>query len=407
MSQVPTEAIQTTMASLPTGGATNLMGTIGSALQMANPYIAAANLGVGLLNLGVSAYTAYKVYKMDKKIDGISAGVGRIESGIGNLDNKLTGVAHLINASTQHLDHIIHRNTLMLGTIIENQGHLGLGIAQLHHDMIRGFRSIHDTIKSESARMEALELDRQMRLLFRYYGLCSEELKAGRPAPAEDLRDCIKAGSQLIAWLDSRIATIPIGSPERLPYIVARALAWRIEVDARTLLDQGAETRARECEAIQGVIRQELKAIAGRSSIYELAVGNRGIVDQYVFLYRAQESTATLVEFPDGKMLPFFPEKSAVWDDALGPVRDAFANNAGPAAPEIIELNTMNDHRGAQAILGMPRGSTARKVYRDDLYRAMRLPENTVMPETELRELLQVVPSAWTEAKKRINSEVN
>lgn len=399
LSNVPAETLK---EAVKVGAPSNLAqyaSTASQALQAAQPWLAAANLGVGLLNLGVSAWTAWKVHKMDKKLDGIADGVARI-------DGKLDAVGHLLGESVLHLDHLIRGNALLLGVIIENQGHLDVGVALLREEVARGFRSVHEALTSAEARREAQELEQQMRELLRYYELCTREMQAGREPPATDLRRIIDAATKLISWLDTRIAALPVGRPERLPLLVARTFALRLEVEARNQLDEGPDGRRLEFEFVRGVIRGELDAIAEGASLFALAAERRELVEQYVYLNRALSGSATMVEFADGNVAPYYPQKLLSWDDGLEVVRRAASLRDGGPAPERLELKTLEEHQAVQRIMGLPRGGTEDEIERDVVSRALGLPEQREVSETGLRELLRVGPHAAADAKARIKGEV-
>lgn len=384
LSKVPAEALQNTAS---------------QALQAAQPWLAVANLGVGLLNLGVSAWTAWKVHKMDKKLDGIAEGVART-------DGKLDAVGHLLGNSVLHLDHLIRGNALLLGVIIENQGHLDAGVALLREEVASGFQSVHVALTSAEAKREAQELEQQMRELLRYYELCTQEMQSGREPPATDLRHIIAAATKLISWLDTRIAALPVGRPERLPLLVARTFALRLEVEARNQLDEAPDGRRLEFESVRGLIRGELDAITEGASLFALAAERRDLVEQYVYLNRALSGSATMVEFADGSVAPYYPQKLLSWDDGLEVVRQAVSLRDGGPAPKRLELKTLGEHQAVQRITGLPRGATEDEIERDVVLRALGLPEKGEVSETGLRELLRVGPQAAADAKARIKAEV-
>ncbi len=376
-------------------------GPASAALQAAQSGLAVANLGVGLLNLGVSTWTAWKVHKMDKKLDVIVDSVDQ-------MDGKLDDLGRLLGGAVLHLDHLIRGNSLLLGVIIENQGHLGHGVALLREEVARGFRSVHDALSSTEAKREAQELEQQMRSLFRYYELCTREMQAGRQPPAADLRRITDIASNLAAWLDTRIAAIAVGRTERLPLLVARSFALRLEVDARGQLDEAPGGRVDEVGLLRAVIRGELHALTEGASVFALAAERRDLVEQYVYLNRALASNATMIEFADGSMVPYYPLHALAWDDGLEPVRRAVAHRDGGPAPARLELNTLEEHQSLQRLLGLPRGATEDEVEYDVLARALGLPTEEgdgVVSEIGLRELLRLGPSAAADAKTRIRRE--
>ena len=400
LSKVPAEALK---QGIPVGTPANLTefasGGASAALQAAQPWLAAANLGVGLLNLGVSAWTAWKVHKMDKKLDGIADGVERV-------DVKVDRVGNLLGESMLHLDRLIQGNSLLLGVIIENQGQLGESVALLREDVTRGFRSVHVALTSAEARRKAQELERQMRSLFRYYKLCTGELQDGRQPPTADLRRIIDEATNLIALLDTRLDAIPVGRPERLPLLVARGFALRMEVEARDQLDEAPVGRAAEFDLVRGVIRNELRALTEGAPLFAVAVERRVLVEQYVYLNRALKSRATMVEFSDGSVVPFYPQSALTWDDGLEPVRHAASLRDGDPAAARIELKTLEEHHSLRRLTRLPPGGTEDYVDRDFLVKVLGLPSADNVSEHSLRELLLVGPSVAEDARARIKAEV-
>ncbi len=398
LSKVPADALS---QGVPVAGAPgSLVQFAGAGAQALQVGLSVANLGVGLLNLGVSAWTAWKVHTMDKKLDVLTDGVARV-------DEKVDRVTHLLGASVLHLDGLIRENSLMLGFIIEHQGHLGQGLALLRQELAQGFRSVHEALSSAEARREAQELEQQMRALFRYYELCSREMQAGRQPPASDLRRIIDVATKLIAWLDTRLGAMQVGRPERLPLLVARAFALRLEVEARDQLDEAPASRDGEFDQLRAVIREELGVLTEGAALFTLAEGRRVLVEQYVYLHRALRGSATMVELGDGRVLPFFPQGVLTWDDGLERVREVVAQHAGPPAPARIELRTLEDHNAWQRLAGLPRGGSDDEIERAELASVLGLPQDDAVSEDGMRELLRLGPGAAADARARIKNEVD
>ena len=359
-----------------------------------------ANLGVGLLNLGVSAWTAWKVHKMDKKLDALTTTVTQV-------DRKLDSVAGLLEASVVHFDGLIRGNALMLGFLIEHQQHLGEGIALLRHELAQGVRSIHEALESADAQREARELEQQMRSLFRYYEVCTRELEAGRQPPAADLRRIVDVASDLIAWLDTRLAAMAVGRVERLPLFVARAFALRLEMEARELLDEAASGRELEYAKLRSAIRTEIHALANNAPLMALAAERSAVIEEYVFLHRALRGSATMLELEDGRTLTMFPQDYLSWDDGLGELRELVAVPAARPAPKRIELETLEEHNGWRRLSGLPRGASDDEVDTSDLVAALGMPSSAQRSEDDLRKMLRDGPDALERALSRINSEVD
>ena len=355
-------------------------------MQAAQVGLAVANLGVGLLNLGVSAWTAWKVHKMDKKLDSL---LGSVEG----VDRKVDYVGALLEGSVRHLDFLIRRNALMLGLIVEHQFQLENGLIALHEAVERGFQDIHEALSSAEARRKSEELERQMRSLFTYYEVCSKEMQAGREPPTSDLRRIVDVATELIAWLDTEIAAHPLGAPQRLPLMVARAFALRMEVEARTLLDDAPGARNDEIQKFVARLEAEAKHIADQATIYGFATGAGVLVEHYVFLHRALRTPATVISFEDGRALPFYPSTALEWDDGFGRVRELVAVGAG-SPPERLEFESLEEHRAWEQLSGLPQGASDDDVMYGELAGTLGIPEQRVVDEQSLRELLREAPVA-------------
>jgi len=362
--------------------------------------LSAASLGVGLLNLGVSAWTAWKVHKMDARLQAIGA---RVDS----IDGKLDSVAGLLEGSVVHLDGLISRNALMLGVLIEHQHQLGHGIELLRRDLADGFRSVHAAITDAEAQRKANELEQQMRVLYRYYSLCTEELQQGRVPPTSDLRRIIDIASELIAWLETRLAALPIGAPQRLPLFVAHAFALRLEIDARDLLGEAAASRNADWARLRGIVRSEVHAVTEAAPLFALASTHRELIEQYVFLHRALRGGATTLELEAGQTLLMLPRPMLVWDDGLQPVRELVEVGARDSVPESLELRTLGEHKAWRQLSGLPRGSADDAVRSTALLAALGLPPSVRLSEPGLRNLLREGPGRLESALDTIKSEVD
>jgi len=397
LSKVSPEAVRN---GLPVPGGSGLMQVAGGAAQAAQMGLAVANLGVGLLNLGVSAWTAWKVHQMGKTLDVVADGVNRI-------DGKLDNLTDLVGGSVRHLDSLIRQNALMLGLVIEHQAHLEVGIHVLRAEVQHGFLSVHEALNDKEARRAARELEQQMRTLFRYYEVCSTEIQSGRTPPAADLRRIVDVATSLVAWLDSQLAEFAPGRPERLPMLVARAFALRLERDARTLLDEAPESRNQDFKVLQSLIADEIHVLTRGKDVVSVAVNNQPLVEHYVFLHRALGGPATILEFDNGLLLPMYPDDLMTWDDGLERVR-VLVQSAREAPDEVhgaIELRTLAEHRSWQQLTGLPRGSTEDRIPSREVAEVLGLGEH-VPAEDDLRELLGAAPSGLEALEQALKKEV-
>ena len=383
--------------SLPGTGSGGPLSTFGGALGAAQPWLVAANLGVGLLNLGVGAWTAWKVSGLDRKIDGLA------EQGAAT-DRRLERVGELLGASVVHFDGLIRKNALMLGLMIEHQGNLAEGLVALQRQVAAGFASVHDALNSAEAKRQGQELEQQMRALFTYYQRCSREMQAGRTPPRSDLRRIVDVSVSLSAWVETRLAALIPGEPSRLPLFVARAFALRMEFEARLLLDDAPWGQDDEVAKFLVSVRREVEVVMAGSPPVPLATESRELIEHYVFLHRALRAPATVVQFDDGRALPMFPDAALTWDDGLGAVRDLVGMRQSSPAVAPMELRTLPEHRAWESLSGFRRPDD--QVDLSELKAALGLPAEAPLAEDTLRKLLTTVPGAVRDARARVQREV-
>ncbi|CAN0622759.1 conserved protein of unknown function [Burkholderia multivorans] len=367
-------------------------------MSAGHPYLQIAQLGVSVLNLAVSAWTAWKVHKIDKKVDSILLGVGVV-------DKKIDGLGEMLGASVEHLDGLIRNNALMLGLVIENQGNIGRGIAVLQQQVAEGFQSVHLALQSAEARAEARELEQQMRLLYKHYQTCAEAMALGDAPPQHDLRRIVDVAAQVIAWLETRIQELNTGSPKRLPLFTAYAIALRLEIESRTLLEDSPGYAQRVFTKLSTEIRRELDVLTHDAQVYALAEERPALISQYVFLNRALKSSATMIEFDDGRMLPYYPSATLEWDDGFDRVREILSHEAGTPTPARIELQTLEDHAAWEKLSNWPSGSTEVEIQTSDLASLLGLPDDRHVAESQMLELLRVGPRAANDARIKIAKE--
>lgn len=367
-----------------------------ASMQKLQVGLSAANLAVGVLNLGVSAWTAWKIHKMDKKLDNLISGVTRIE-------DKVDAIADFMQLSVQHLDALICKNSLMLGFIIENQGHLHQGIAALQQLVVKGFDSVHTALSMAEAKRESQALQEKMRVLFQYYFVCTESMRKGFEPPANDMRRIIDISIELKAWLDTRLSALPYGKEERLPFLTARAIAMKLELEARIQLDEAPESRTVEFDQFRYLLQQELSALSKDSTIYGLAVEKHALIEQYVFLSRSVQMPATLVEFESGTIIPFYPSSTMQWDDGLESVRQELNSSSANLLQSRLEIHTLEEHSAWRKIVGTR--SQSDSIDSLMLISALGVPSDILIGEENARTLLLKTPKLITNARSRISQE--
>lgn len=373
--------------------------TAQTAISAAMPWLTAINLGVSVVNLGVGTWTAVKVYRMDKKLDGISGSLSVV-------DQKVDHVASFLDQSVSQIKGMIVQQSQLLGILQDQNCNLSQGIAFLGRDLIQGFDSVQAHITSEAARREAEELEREFREVARYYELCSAELRLGRRPPPADLRMIIELSTRIIAWLDMRLAAIPLGSDRRYPLLMMRAVALRLEIDARDELDNAPSGRYAELKDMARTVRTEIRHIAESASIYEQVTGQGGLLAQYVLLNRALSSPVTIIEMLDGRLVPYAPQLTVPWDDGLACMRGVFEGDEDNARPVEMTLTTLKEHAGWERLCGLPRGSSRPVISHENYAEVLGLPPKFTLSERKFRELLEIGADALAEASVRLNKEI-
>ncbi|RAQ05971.1 hypothetical protein DPR02_22635 [Burkholderia cepacia] len=271
---------------------------------------------------------------------------------------------------------------------------------------MKEFQSVHAALTSAEAIRQAQELEQQMRTLHRYYRTCSEEMKAGRQPPTADLRRIVDVAIELVAWVETRLAALRVGSADRMPLFIACAFALRIEVDARDQLDEAPRYARREIDRLRHAIQGELHALTEHASLFALAEERGFLVAQYVYLHRATRQSATLIEFHGGRIVPYCPAAILHWDDGLGDVRHALAHQANAPAPALLELRTLEDHAAWRRLSGWPLGSADDEIATADLSRVLGLPHDRSLATADMLDLLRVGPAALADARERISKEL-
>ena len=126
----------------------------GGMAQFAHPVLAAVNLGVAVANLGVSIWTAVKVYRMDKKLDEISGSLSVV-------DQKIDHVASFLDMSVSQIKGMFVQQSQLFGILQDQNRDLRHDIADLGRDVDQGFDTVQARITSETARREAEELEQK------------------------------------------------------------------------------------------------------------------------------------------------------------------------------------------------------------------------------------------------------
>ena len=216
----------------------------------------------------------------------------------------------------------------------------------------------------------------------------------------------IELSTRIITWLDMRLTPIPLGSNQRYPLLMMRAVVLRLEVDARTELDNAPTSRYAELEDLARTVRAEIRHIATSASVYARTTSQGGLLAQYVLLNRALSSPVTIIETGDGQLIPYAPRLAIPWDDGLAPLRGVFDADEQHLPPAHMTLTTLKEHAAWERLCGLPRGSSRPVVSREDYAEVLGLPSKLALTERKFRELLEVGPDALTEASARLSKEI-
>ncbi len=314
----------------------SVVGVAGQAAQAASSLIPLATLGVGILNLGVSAYTAYRVHKLDKKLDGIADGVGRIEGAVGDLQGFMA-------QAVGHLDTVLRFQGATLGVLLSEQGQMAKSIELLHVRMQHGFAGLTDAMLSIEARREHHDLDTRLRTLMRHYEAFLGQLAAGQEPAHGEVRQVINCAVEVAAWLDSRLNSMPVGAPARLPLLVARGMALRMELDGRAAEGSTSEAEAAEVRRFRRRVADEAKALVEGATAFAIAVPNAPLLAEYVLLYRAFALEADLALNEQGQVEAVFAPLALTWDDGLEELRRSIILAPTGCEPEPLPIERVSE----------------------------------------------------------------
>lgn len=334
----------------------------------------AVSLGVELLSLGVSSWTAWKLHKLDAR-----------------LAERHDQLDQLVRAGTERIDGLIRDNSALVAVIAAGQGQLLESQQSLRADFTSEMGRLRDALAASDRRDHDLALDQQMRTLMQHHEACAFEMRSGRVPAAIDLERIIAVSVDLTSWLDARVALHPVGSHHRLPLLIAHAFALQLEVDARSIRDLAPLGRTPARDRLRALVTAELRAIVTSSGVWQLAHRDHLVIGQYVYLLRALRSAGTSVTLDDGSTVELHPTSMLDWDDGLGSVRTMHAGPGGTSR-SALELTTLAEHSAWQQAARSAPGSLATRIPRHDLQRTLGLPTGADLPDTELRALLVLAP---------------
>lgn len=383
----------------PGGGALLVNPTKALAGNALNGYLGVANLGVGLVNLGVSAWTAYRVHNMSKMLDTVAGGVQRTE-------NKVDKLALFVDHSVQHVEELIQDNTAILGALVEGQGSLAEGIQAVRREMRHGFASIQDLFLSTEARREARALEKRMREMQSLYERGSDYLIEEDDPPSDDLSNLINTCVETIAWVDTRLQETSRGAPRRLPFHIAQTLATHLETQARVYRDGFPAGDKRRKQKVLKKIRRELDYIISNASLHSLAVVQKDLVEQYVFLARSLQDPVTTVELPDGEIMLFYADQVLQWDDALEEIRSSLESRlTQKSASGTLKLSGLPERIAWKKLSNNPVQARRKSIPVRDIKSVLGLPESMSLSPQSMKSIIKEAPQALNRSHSKIREE--
>lgn len=292
-----------------------------------------ANVGLGLLNLGVGIYNAYKIHQVH---DDLLEQRQEAQVGFKNLNQGLQmGFANLRSALA-----VQHRTLELLAS---NQHNLTHRMAVLRLEMQAGFQKVLEEVQDVEVRRRREELEIRTFKLFKTYerfgNVLPETLEADQ---------LIEKAEELEAWLQTQLNRIDAGQVERLPLFAVLVFTVRAKADGFEAKG-GAYTNfaKRDLNVLKQQICDEAYAFCNDRSLYTLCVEVPEILGQYVLLERGISKGQKLQEQTNPDVL-FFAEELH-WDDGMDQLREIFKQTNIEDVQVIkgsttIRLNTLMDY---------------------------------------------------------------
>ena len=356
---------------------------------------------VNLLNLAINSWSLWKIYDIKRKIVNVDSTMQDVDKKINMVGEKVNSIASFLERSVSHLSELIQNNTRMMAMLLDGQQDIASRFDKVFQELI----DLREFINSKRALEQAQQLEKEMLTLLQYYEICTHEMQAGRQPPTKDLRRVIDTSTEFIANLDTRLGAMPVEAPERFPYLVARAFALCLQLNARELTNEAPMFRLKALTNFRKMLCYDLDAITGKTTLFSLAVEKRSIVEHYIYLIRVIGVPTTLVELTDGQFVPLFPQKMLNWDDGLNRVRELIDSQDVSGPPQSFELRELDEHEAWQALSGLPIDATGNKVEWADLACTLGLPADTILSEDAIRELLLLALPVKEKVVSRIRQE--
>lgn len=256
-----------------------------------------ATLAVGVLNLGVGIYNAYKLHKVQEKLDHHHE---QIQSYLGSIQGALNG----------------QQRTLEV--LVTSQYKLSEKMDILRKEMHSGFEYVVQEIKDVEASRRRREFYANTHELLEVYERFVDHL----PDLGEADR-LIDRAEKLEALLRAELSQVPPGKECRLPLVVALAFSVRAKADAfEAKGGKYSESAEKALKKLQEQICKEAYSLCNHRSLYALGVKIPEIIYQYALLKRGIQKGIELRLNPENEFVLYPNEIN--WDDGLDAFRSIF-----------------------------------------------------------------------------------
>lgn len=256
-----------------------------------------ANLALGVLNLGVGVYNAFRLDKTQKKLD---RNHEQIQAYFGSIQTAL-------NAHQRTLEVLVCKqyNLSQQMTILREE---------MHSEFQRVVREIHDAEANRRRREFYANTHELFAVYERFVNHLPDLLEADR---------LIDRAEKLEALLQAELSQIPVGEAYRLPLVTALAFSVRAKADAfEAMGGKYIDSADKALNNLREQICREAYALCQGRSIYTIGVEMPEILYQYALLNRSITKGLELRLNSEIEFL--FSPSETVWDDGLDALRSVF-----------------------------------------------------------------------------------
>jgi hypothetical protein len=251
------------------------------------------------------------------------------------LKHDLSALRQQVSGALKDTHRLLHDHSVVLTVLVSGQQALFEQLNRLEESM----SSELSRIAAQLAAAESREFELRTLRLVTAHEAFLEIVTEGVEPTADEISRVDNTAGDLIHWSTICLRQHPLGAPQRLPYLVAQAIAVRARSDIyavqsvsrplRRTIFQNRRRRARE-ELLEQV-EAELAALRERG-IYALGVESPFVVAQYVYLRRGLLQAL-------GRDCP-----EQDWDDGLEDLRGALASDSPTLSRDAsLPLRTLAD----------------------------------------------------------------